>query len=56
MTDFDLAASSKSTDDVAGELSGAAGNDRLYGLAGDDTLIGYGGKDCLDGGNSLTKR
>lgn len=46
---FDVIAFGKAGDDVAGELSGVGGNDRLYGMAGDDVVIGYSGHDHLEG-------
>lgn len=47
---YDIVAFGKSGNDAAGELSGAAGNDRLYGLGGNDVLLGYEGNDRLEGG------
>ena len=48
-TAYDVVAFGKYSDDLAGELSGGAGNDRLYGLGGDDWLLGYAGIDYLEG-------
>ena len=40
-------------DGTLNELTGGAGDDRLYGLGGDDRLVGGAGNDRLEGGEGL---